>query len=92
MFVKLPWELVNKIDSLAKNKDLEKADRDSQLEELVAEAWNILFPEGISLLPVDLAMRRWQEVRSQLENQPNKDKILRILESQASGERLWWLD
>ncbi len=66
--------------------------RDSLLKGVAGGAWSALFPEGVAQLPKDVIMKRWADVSQQLSAHPNRQKILRILESPASGERFHWLD
>lgn len=88
----LPEPIIKRIDQLLNDKSLAKGLRDSLLSEAADEGWNSLFPENVARLPADVAKQRWREVRTQLATHPNQEKILRVLESPASGERFYWLD
>jgi hypothetical protein len=88
----LPQELLDRVNDLINDKGLEKANRDSSLQDIAREVWDKLFPEKVHRLPKEIIMKRWEEVCSQLSDYPNKEKILRVLESPASGGRFYWLD
>ena len=88
----LPQELLDRINDLISGKDLEKTNRDSLLQKTAREAWDQLFPEKAHRLPKETVLKRWDEVCAQLSRYPNKEKIIRVLESPASGERFYWLD
>lgn len=81
---------------LINDKQLETEIRDAQLRETASEAWGALFPEDRRRdeprLSSDVRHERWQLVIAQLNSYPEKKKILRVLESSASGERFYWLD
>ncbi len=92
----LPDRIVTRITELIESKSLPKQERELWLKAAADEAWSILFPEDAhptaSRLPPDTRMHRWKEVKKQLSASPHRDKIIRVLESPASGERFYWLD
>lgn len=92
----VPEELVDRIGQLLSDKSLERKVRDSRLREVAQEAWNKLFPEDSRperiRLSAEARMRRWQEVSNQLLGHPDRARIIRVLESPASGERFHWVD
>lgn len=92
----LPDSIVARITELIESRGLPKKERNASLKAAANEAWNILFPEdtnpSASRLPPDTRMGRWNEVKEQLSANPHRDKIIRIVESSASGERFHWLD
>ena len=87
----LPEGIVERINQVLNDKNLARSQRDSLLEELAMDGMNALFPEGIARLPAETAMKRWDQLHNQLSTNPNRDKIIRVLESRASGERFHWL-
>ena len=88
----LPQPLVDRIVQLLNDKSLAKPLRDSLLHEAAAEGWNVLFPENVARLSKDCIMQRWEALGRQLSNHPDRGRIIRVLESSASGERFHWLD
>jgi hypothetical protein len=92
----LPQPIIDQINELIGNRSLPKVQRDSLLNTGANQAWDVLFPEdagtGTTRLPADRRMQRWNELRTQLSADPNRDNIIRVVESQATGERFDWLD
>jgi len=84
------------MQSVLADSDLAKTVRDKLLSEAADRAWATLFPEDrnpeLPRLTSLIRKQRWNQVIEQLSMYPDKEKILRILESPASGERFYWLD
>jgi hypothetical protein len=87
--------IITRITEIMGNRSLTRKDRDVALNAAADEAWSALFPEDAqpsNRLTPEARMNRWNSVRQQLSGNPNCDKILRIIESTASGESFHWLE
>ena len=84
--------IYEEICELMADKSLSKDLRDQFLREVAAEAWNAIFPEGLQRLSKAEVTQRWAKVSAQLSAHPKRKEIIRVIESQATGERFHWLD
>jgi hypothetical protein len=97
MATPLPREIIDRIIDLIRDKTTPKKQRDATLNSTAHEAWTILFPEPFDPAEAwplrEVRMRkRWRELREQLASDSYQDQIIRVIESQATGERFHWLD
>ena len=90
--MQIPDYIFDRINEVLADKSLSRDLRDRKLEEAAVEAWHAIFPEGSHRLSEAAIMQRWEEVNTRLSRFQNRDQIMRIIESQASGERFHWLD
>ncbi len=88
----IPDKISERICELMADKSLSRDLRDQLLREAAGDAWNAIFPEGADRIPKAEAMRRWDDVHAQLSEHPKRKEIMRVIESEASGERFHWLE
>lgn len=81
----MPKEIIDRINGLLENKSISRAERRWMLEVASRDAWDALFPESRNQVSIEEQMRRCENVRKQLSNHPNGEKIGLVIDSRVSG-------